>query len=183
MGDGEKQETIRAWYDRTTGRARRWILLATAVSVPGGVWFFLTVPLPVMAVLQTGNGAVTIPVFAAIWTATFIFLFLVPSREGSFRSVESVERTETLVREVVEDRAPKVWDRDVKPVLDVWKKLGDRLEAKLDEEKLERLVTALESMVCAPGTGGLPDVSAGMRAFRESRRAAAERGKKEEKVP
>jgi hypothetical protein len=115
-----KPEGIRAWYERTTRSARRAILWATVWAVFGGAAVYGFASLEFLARLQTFNGALTIPVAAAIWIGAFVYIFLIPSRESSFRSQEAVEAGIDIIRRAVEE--------NIKPAADVWRRLGERAE-------------------------------------------------------
>jgi len=136
---------------------------------PIGIFLYLGLPQTVHAALQVFNGAYTIPAVAAIWIYAFVYLFLVPSREAAFRSVESVERSESLIRTLIEKELPGYWEKDVKPVLATWQKLGERLEARLDAATLERLLkgveVAIEVSAPMPALPVAPDGRRGLGAF------------------
>ena len=154
----EKHEGVRQWYARTTKPIRRGLAWAVVVTIPAAFLFFELAPHEVILKLQIFNGAVTIPAAAAIWIGSFVYLFLIPGREGGFRTVESTERMERLVREAVEQQIPKFFDEEVKPVLKTWKDLGEKLETRLTAETLDRLVEALEdfSTMGAPHPSKIP---------------------------
>lgn len=85
-------EPIRKWYRRTTRAALIALCWTAVISIVFSVVAFLFIPQDVTAKLQVFNGAFTIPVFGGLWIASFIFLWLNPSREVMFRSQESMER-------------------------------------------------------------------------------------------
>lgn len=112
----EKFEPARAWYERTTRKSRKLIVAASTIGLLSALVFFFVVPHEYTLRLQVFNGAWVIPVFGAIWIWAFVWIFLIPSREVGFRSQESIERMENSIT----------------PVLDIWKKLGDRIESELN---------------------------------------------------
>lgn len=120
----EKPESIRQWYERTTGQWRKglWAAAGATVCVMGVMW--ATADLPVLQRIQTFNGALTIPMFGGLWVLSFIFMFLVPSREASFRSQESIEQTIELLSKAIDEK--------VSPAMDQWKALGLRLQGEID---------------------------------------------------
>lgn len=160
-------EPIREWYRKTTHLHGRLVAVSAFVVGPAGILLYTGLPQAVHAALQVFNGAYTIPAVAAIWIYAFVYLFLVPSRESGFRSVESVERSESLIERLVDEKLPAYWEKDVKPVLETWRKLGQRLEKRLDEPTLERIVTGLENMseLSAPPVPVLPDGRRGLGGF------------------
>ncbi len=118
--DGAGAEGIRAWYTRTTRKAVRSLVWATVLSVVGMLAFWLLVPQPFTMKLQAANGAFTIPVFGALWIASFMFIWLIPMRELSFRGQESMERMENRIKSAVEER--------LLPAVDIWTRIGKRVE-------------------------------------------------------
>lgn len=143
----DDERPIRLWYQATTRLSRRLVFWGAFVVGPLGLLLYAWLPQTIHAALQVFNGAYTIPAVAALWIYAFVYLFLVPSRESGFRSVESIERSEDLIRRMVEEKLPVYWERDVKPVLTSWQKLGQRLEDRLDESTLDRVIASLEVMV------------------------------------
>lgn len=112
----EKFEPARTWYERTTRKSRKLIAAASVIGLLSALVFFFVVPHEYTLRLQVFNGAWVIPVFGAIWIWAFVWIFLIPSREVGFRSQESIERMENSIT----------------PVLEIWKKLGDRIESELN---------------------------------------------------
>jgi hypothetical protein len=161
-GIPKEGENIRAWYQRTTGRSRWIVAWSVLLVLPLGIALYEWLPQSVHAKLQVFNGAYTIPAAAAIWIYAFVYLFLVPSREAGFVSVESVQRCETLIRDAVEKKVPEYWERDVKPVLDTWNELGKRLEKRLDPATLDGL---LDGLIELSRVGRPPDPLRGLGAF------------------
>lgn len=101
-----KPEGVRAWYDRTTRKSRRAFVVATVVSLVIMTFMWLLAPMEVLTRLQTYNGALTVPLIGGLWIFAFIFQFLVPSREASFRGQEALEQGVELLVE-----AAAVWNR------------------------------------------------------------------------
>lgn len=117
------RETIRQWYDRTTRNVRKAIIWATLVAfVFAGAMYGLA-SFSFLARLQTFNGAFTIPIAALIWMVTFVYIFLVPSREASFRGQEWIEAMVRLVEETVRTQ--------VAPAAMVWRRVGERVEVEM----------------------------------------------------
>lgn len=116
-------EPIRQWYRRTTRRARVALVISTMVgiAITFGVYFLASHEFNLH--LQVFNGAYTIPLAAAIWIASFVYIFLVPSREVGFRSQESIEETVKILRESLDEK--------VGPAVAVWKRIGERVESEL----------------------------------------------------
>ncbi len=134
----EKPESIRDWYERTTRKARRALVWATAMSfsVMGGMW--LLADLTTLQKLQTFNGALTVPLIGGLWIFSFIFMFLVPSREASFRAQEVLEDGVSTLHKLVEQQ--------VLPVVKVWERVGLRIEKEYPElrQRLEESVADLK---------------------------------------
>ena len=135
-----KPESIREWYKRSTGWASKVIFFITMCSfiTMGIMQAFAS--LPTLQRLQTFNGALTIPLIGGVWIFGFIFMFLVPSREASFRGQESLEEMGDTVKKGVE----------------IWTRIGLRLEqelpsmlAKVNEthEQLASVARKLEAAV------------------------------------
>ena len=161
-------QPIREWYRATTRVSRKCVAVSALVVGPAGILLYAGLPQTVHAALQVINGAYTIPAAAAIWIYAFVYLFLVPSRESGFRSVESIERSESLIEKLIDEKLPAYWGKDVKPVLDIWAKLGERLEKRLDAESLERILKGLEGMsevAGPPHVAVLPDSRRGLGGF------------------
>lgn len=132
----EKPESIRQWYQRTTSKARMSLVWASAISIIFGVLFFMFAPLKLAQFMQTANGAVTIPIAGGIWIAAFVYIFLVPSREVGFRSQESIEQTVEILNDAVEKR--------IKPALEVWQRIGLRVEGELNGGLLVQIKDAIK---------------------------------------
>jgi len=138
----EKDEGIRAWYNRTTRHALRALFGATLVAAFGMIVFWFLVPPQWAARLQTANGGYTIPVFGGLWILAFIYIWLVPMRELSFRGQESLERTEGRFK-VALAKWDEVLEKDVKPTLATWRRIGDAVEKEL-VPKTESVLDACE---------------------------------------
>lgn len=137
-GQQQPQETIRQWYDRTTKKARSGLMWCCAISIVGGACFFAFAPLKLAQFMQTANGAVTIPIAGGIWIAAFVYIFLVPSREVGFRSQESIEQTTALLSDAVEKK--------IKPALEVWLRIGGRVEAELNNGLMDQIKGAVKDL-------------------------------------
>jgi hypothetical protein len=129
-----KPESIRQWYERTTRNSSIWLAIATVVSLSIMTLMLLFAPLPILSRMQTGNGALTIPLVGALWIFAFIFKFLVPSREASFRAQETLEGGIDFLRKLVEEK--------VVPAVEVWHRVGLRVEQEYPavKEKVEAMV-------------------------------------------
>lgn len=115
MSEQKKPEGIRAWYNRTISKSKRGLFVATAASTVVLVLMLLFAPTPLLARLQTANGALTIPLYGGLWIFFFIFMFLVPSREASFRAQESIDELREEVLGAVE----------------IWKSIGRDVQKEL----------------------------------------------------
>jgi hypothetical protein len=138
MTEERRKESIRAWYERTTRRARKAIVLATFASlgIMGVMW--LTASLPLLQRVQTWNGALTVPLLGGVWIMSFIYMFLVPSREASFRGQESIERTVEILDNAIE--------RKISPAMEIWRRLGERIENEIKSGLLEEVKQAIKEM-------------------------------------
>jgi hypothetical protein len=107
-----KPEGVRAWYDRTTRKYRRIFIVVSVISVivMTCMWSFASVNF--LKRIQEYNGALTIPFAGGLWFFMFIFMFLIPSREASFRGQESLEAV-----------AEKLG-----PAIEVWTRIGLQVE-------------------------------------------------------
>lgn len=158
----QKPEGIRAWYERTTKRIRKAIFWSSVWALLGSVVFYFAVSEGVTHRLQIFNGAIVIPVAAAIWIAAFIWMFLLPSREAGFRSQEAIERAIALLSDAIDRRvtpamsavervagkieeaidrgaiskAEAVIHQRVVPAADAWNRLGQRLEGAVVNDKV-----------------------------------------------
>jgi hypothetical protein len=127
----EKPEGVRAWYNRTTKKSRRFFLIASCISacIMASMWGFASAN--TLARIQSFNGALTIPLVGGLWIFMFIFMFLVPSREASFRGQEALEKGIELLTGAV----------------DVWKKVGLEVQRDLPimMQKVDKVITELQA--------------------------------------
>lgn len=161
-----KSETIRTWYDRTTRKTRKIIGWTSIIGAVSAVFFFFYVPPAYTLRLQVFNGAWVIPIAALIWIVAFVWIFLIPSREVGFRSQEALDRTTEMLKDAVET--------SIKPALEVWQRLGRRLEAELEAGLLVEFREAIKTLretaqkvqaSTESSTGDLKATSAELRAF------------------
>jgi len=138
MSPENKQDGVRSWYERTTKRARKALAFSTIVTMVGAILLYLFAPHSLHLNLQVFNGAYVIPVAGGIWIAAFMFIWLIPMRELSFRSQESLERTEARVQNSVENK--------LGPAIDTWKRLGDRAEHEVASGLFEELRGAIKEI-------------------------------------
>lgn len=117
------KESIREWYDRTTRRMRRALIWASVCAAICGTLLWLLASFGTLAKIQTFQGAFSIPCVGGIWLLSFVFIFLIPSREVSFRSQEAIERTVELLESAIEGR--------IGPAVALWKRIGERVEREL----------------------------------------------------
>lgn len=120
-----KPESIRTWYDRTTKKARRALVGATAISLLAMTAMWMLADLTTLQKIQTYNGALTVPLIGGLWIFSFIFMFLVPSREASFRAQESLEDGIAFITKAIEEH--------VKPAAAVWHRVGLQVEKEYPE--------------------------------------------------
>lgn len=101
-------EGIRAWYERTTSKSRTAFMVATAISfcIMALMWVFSSTV--TLAKLQTFNGALTVPLIGGLWIFAFIFMFLLPSREASFRGQEALESVGGKIEKALEKALPAI---------------------------------------------------------------------------
>jgi hypothetical protein len=111
----KKAEGVRAWYERTTRKSRRTFIIATACTVTLMFLMWTLAPMSTLKRIQEFNGALTLPLFGGLWLYMFIFMFLVPSREASFRGQEALEEGIEFLRGAAE----------------VWKKVGTDVEREI----------------------------------------------------
>jgi hypothetical protein len=140
--NAKKEEGIRSWYEKRTVKARRALFGATLVLAIIAVCFWIFASLETSQRLQTFNGAITIPAAGGIWIAAFMFIWLMPMRELSFRGQESLERMEGRLQGALEDK--------IGPAIDTWQRIGERFEKtvvpKLEEavDKMSKVADMLE---------------------------------------
>lgn len=120
---GKGKAGIRAWYEKSTRKARIALVFATAVMAIGMFAFWFLVPHEWAVRLQTANGGYTIPAFGGLWIAAFMFIWLIPMRELSFRGQESMERMEAKISSAIDD--------DLRPAIEQWRKLGEKVETEV----------------------------------------------------
>lgn len=126
---------IRAWYKKNTRRAIRGLIGATVVLLMAVVLVWLFAPLDKLQHAQTFNGALTIPGFGGLWIASFMFIWLIPMREVSFRGQESMERMESKLQTTMDDH--------LIPAIQTWQRVGERLE-KVILPKFESAIDSAE---------------------------------------
>jgi hypothetical protein len=127
-------ESIRSWYRRTTRAALIALVWSAIAAGILSVAAFFFMPQDAIVKVQTFNGAFTVPVFGGLWIASFIFLWLNPSREVMFRSQEGMDRMEARF----DDRLVRL-DRVI-----------SYLEQAVDKDvlgKVERGITSIEGAV------------------------------------
>lgn len=117
-----RPEPLRVWYTRSTRKAIRSLLAATVIAVLGMVAFWVFVPPDISSRIQTANGAYTIPMFGGLWIAAFMFIWLIPMRELSFRGQESLDRTEDRMKDTI---------ARITPVVEVWERVGKKVEGEI----------------------------------------------------
>lgn len=105
-------EGIRSWYKRKTRKAIVGLIGATVILIVAATLVWVFAPMAGIARAQTFNGALTIPGFGGLWIASFMFIWLIPMREVSFRGQESMERMEAKLI----------------PAIETWQRVGDRFE-------------------------------------------------------
>lgn len=131
-------ESLRQWYERSTRKKVRALIGATVTMFIGMFFFYLVVPHELSAKLQTANGAYTIPVFGGLWIASFMFIWLIPMREISFRGQESMERMETRIKEAIE--------LQIKPAVLVWKRVGEAVEAEIKNGLIKEVRSGIQEL-------------------------------------
>lgn len=136
MSTPHKNETIREWYHRTTNKWMKGLIGATCIALVSAVFLYALATTPFLAKLQTFNGAMTIPVAGAIWLLSFVYIFLVPNREVGFRSMESLER--------MEDRVSETLEKKLLPAVEVWKRVGEAVEAEIKNGLIKELREAVQ---------------------------------------
>jgi hypothetical protein len=170
-----KPESIREWYDRTTRKTRLVIGWSSVLMVVSAVFFFFLVPHAVTLRLQVFNGAWVIPIAALIWIVAFVWIFLIPSREVGFRSQEALDKTTAMMEAAVEGH--------IKPALEVWRRLGDRIEAELADGLLTEFRQALKTLretalkvqvSTESSTGDLKETTSEIKQFTQDMKPAIE---------
>lgn len=133
----EKKESIRQWYQRTTRSARKVVIYGMCASVLAIVVMGLFSSFGLLARIQTANGALTIPLIGGIWIFAFIFMFLIPSREASFRGQETLERGVDILKQTIDEK--------LGPAADVWMRVGKKVEAEFPAFLAEAKATLAEA--------------------------------------
>lgn len=144
-----KPESIRGWYQRTTKNSRVGFVAMTVVafSVMAAMWIFAS--MPTLSKLQTFNGALTVPLIGGLWIFAFIFMFLIPSREASFRAQEALEDGIGTMKKMIEENvipAAKALERILLLVEKEYPEIKRRAEVMATDLKAttERVEKALE---------------------------------------
>lgn len=127
--DLNEPEPLRAWYTRKTRSAKFALFGATIITASAAVLLWILAELPFLSKMQTFNGAIVIPAAGGIWIAAFMYIWLIPMRELSFRGQESLDRTEARMKMAVEK---------IMPAVEIWTRIGTRVETVL-LPKLEKL--------------------------------------------
>jgi hypothetical protein len=99
----QKSESIREWHRRTTRKSRVGLAVATVISLALMTVLWFTCDLETLKFAQTFNGALTMVLLGGLWVFAFIFMFLVPSREASFRAQEALEDGIGTLKKMVEN--------------------------------------------------------------------------------
>lgn len=133
----EQKESIRQWYQRTTRSARKVVIYGMCVSVLAIMIMGLFSSFGLLARIQTANGALTIPLIGGIWIFAFIFMFLVPSREASFRGQETMEKGVDLLKQAIDEK--------LGPAAEVWMRVGKKVEAEFPSFLAEAKATLSEA--------------------------------------
>ena len=141
----KKPEKIRDWYSKKTHWAIWSLLWSFIVVTVFSVVFFVLAPEWLILKLQLFNGAVSIPLYGALYMAAFILIWMVPIREVSFRSCEAGERMEERIDgglEKMEAAAEKI-DRMAKKFeehsFDKTEKAIDKISEALESGLLDKL--------------------------------------------
>jgi len=129
-------EPIRAWFERKTKKVRKAILWSSLVAVVGSPVAFMCMSDKAIATLQVFNGAITIPVSAAIWFAAFIFMFLLPSREAGFRSQEGIDEAKAMLAKAIDEK--------VGPAMDALRSVAGKVDKYLEDGVVDKVSSAVE---------------------------------------
>jgi hypothetical protein len=136
MNETVHSEPIRAWFERKTKKIRKSIFWFSIVAVIGSVVAFAFMPEKYIATLQVFNGAMTIPVFGGIWMVSFIFMFLLPSREAGFRSQEGIDEAKTMLAKAIDEK--------VGPAMDVIRSVAGKVDAIIESGLVGKFQSAVE---------------------------------------
>lgn len=134
----EKPESIRNWYDRTTRKWRKGLWCAAGATLVVMFTAYVILPTPTLARLQTFNGALTIPLWGGLWILSFIFMFLIPSREASFRAQEAMESSFALITNAIKE--------EVAPAMAEIKKVALRMQKEIDDGVISEFRTMMKTM-------------------------------------
>jgi hypothetical protein len=154
QGKASELHGIRAWYERSTKRARRALVWATLIMAIGMFVFWTGVPAHWAARLQTANGAYTIPAFGGLWIAAFMFIWLIPMRELSFRGQESMERTEERLK-VSLAKWDEIVDQKILPAVATWQRIGTAIETEVLPHAKETLLEIERAALVVTEKAGL----------------------------
>lgn len=134
----QKPESIRQWYDRTTRKWRKGLWGASVVVLAVMGIAYATLDVHTLARLQTFNGALTIPLWGGLWILSFIFMFLIPSREASFRGQEALDSSFEVIG--------KALDTQMTPAMQKVKELAEKLDSILNQGVVAEFRGALKTM-------------------------------------
>lgn len=130
-----QEDSLRSWYTRKTRTAFRALIGATLITITAAVLLWVMADLPFLSRMQTFNGAIVIPAAGGIWIASFMYIWLIPMRELSFRGQESLDRTEERMKQALEEK--------LLPAAEVWTRIGKRVEEEL-LPRVEKVVKEAE---------------------------------------
>lgn len=172
MAEEKKKERIRDWYRRTTGRSIRILFWITGVALIGMVAAHFLMPYEMLHKTQIFNGALTLPILGGIWIFFFIYGFLMPSREASFRAQETLEDGVTIIDRLIKER--------LEPAAQVWQRIGEKLEKAMNEGLLTEVKSVIEELKQAAkkveeGNGEIKALSADVKPMVQKLREVQER--------
>lgn len=138
--DVKKPESIRDWYERTTKNSRIGFIAMSIVAFSIMATMWCVASLSTLQKLQTFNGALTVPLIGGLWIFAFIFMFLVPSREASFRAQEALEDGIATMKSMVTEK--------VVPAIKIWERIGLQVEKEYPEVKkrIEEVIADLKKV-------------------------------------
>jgi len=134
----KKEMNLREWYTNATKAAFRALIVTAVIVAIAAILLWNLADLPFLARMQTFNGAIVIPAAGGIWIAAFMYIWLIPMRELSFRGQESFDRTEARLQKALEE--------DLAPVAKVWLRIGEQVEKDL-LPRLEKVVAQAEERI------------------------------------